>query len=438
MNCRLKHKKYVITISYGDYTIGGGGTDKYLLSQQRLFNEHGISVLHIYPREKVFKRTVGSRRVWSVLCDGDLVGICDVYGISNLILKEQIKGVFLLGIIIHHMKNTSLKEVIKVLELTEVPVYFYLHDYYTVCPSAGLIKDKREFCGVSFPNNNKCINCSCFDNTLIEDTVLIKDIFRIIKDRVTFIAPSKSVSDNWSLAYPDYMGSVVILPHQTLLGSYYGNMDVINDNEPLKIAYVGYQALHKGWKEWIDAAKTAKDNGNNYCFYQIGRCSETYDFISQIHVDFQTDINAMTKALRDNSIDCAVLWSVWPETYSFTLFEACSANCFILTNSMSGNIAAVVNERENGIVAKDRSDLIELMLDEKLLREKINSFRMKKLYGPESLEENDAIISLIESNKIEYSVREVKYSLSEPMLSLLFDIYSLAIRIKRLLLGLKS
>lgn len=38
-------------------------------------------------------------------------------------------------------------------------------------------------------------------------------------------------------------------------------------------------------------------------------------------------------------IDCVILWSNCPETYSYVYFECFAANTFILANSLSGNIA---------------------------------------------------------------------------------------------------
>ena len=37
---KLKNKRYVITISYGDYRKGSGGTDKVILAHKELFLEN--------------------------------------------------------------------------------------------------------------------------------------------------------------------------------------------------------------------------------------------------------------------------------------------------------------------------------------------------------------------------------------------------------------
>ena len=58
----------------------------------------------------------------------------------------------------------------------------------------------------------------------------------------------------------------------------------------------------------------------------------------------------MTKALRDNDIQVALLWAKWPETYSYTFYESLSANLYIITNRVSGNITNQVEERRCGMI----------------------------------------------------------------------------------------
>ncbi len=80
----------------------------------------------------------------------------------------------------------------------------------------------------------------------------------------------------------------------------------------------------------------------------------------------------MIRALEKHRIDAAFLWSICPETYSFTTSEACAANCFIITNAMSGNIAARVRETGRGIVCRDEAELFELLRDASRLKNLIS------------------------------------------------------------------
>ena len=65
----------------------------------------------------------------------------------------------------------------------------------------------------------------------------------------------------------------------------------------------------------------------------------------------------MVDALRKEPVDCVLLWSVWPETYSYTHYESFASNIFVITNRQSGKIAKQVEERGNGIVLNDEKEL---------------------------------------------------------------------------------
>ena len=167
------------------------------------------------------------------------------------------------------------------------------------------------------------------------------------------------------------------------------------DDEPIKIAFVGYQSPLKGWYIWRKAVEKCHENHLNEKFFQFGRVNEHIDYVDEVKVDFRTYEESMPAKLRANGIHVAVLWSIWPETYSYTYYEASSANTFILTNSISGNMADQVRKNGNGIVADSTDDLVDILMDEKKMRAAINDYRSSMHSCPDSLEENDELLSLI-------------------------------------------
>ena len=100
----------------------------------------------------------------------------------------------------------------------------------------------------------------------------------------------------------------------------------------------------------------------------------------------------MTDSLREEKMHVAVLWSLWPETYAYTYYEALAANCFVITNENSGNICAQVKARNNGTVVRDLSDIL---CNESKLRKLVNDFRANDHIVPEELIENEDFLSLI-------------------------------------------
>ena len=414
------NKQFVLTISYGDYTRGVGGTDKVILSQQKIFNQNGITNLHIYPILKVRDKTP-EIPLWGLLNDGKYQGMFLTEQIVKLIQKLTVNQYELKGIIIHHFQWTDLLEIDKFLRCIDCDIFLYLHDYMTICPYGGMVRDKKFFCGIGKPNPTQCAGCSKFFSDSEKRQKQIEQILQKNRDRLTMIAPSPAAAQIWECHYPEFKEKIKVVYHQSLEGKYVGHMDAIPDQAPLKIAFVGYQADLKGWPQWIEAVLQARKCDCNYEFYQFGTVTDHYDFIQEIKIDFKQSLTAMTDALREYQIDCAVLWSTWPETYSYTYYEAYSGNCFIITNDVSGNIAHQTAARRNGIVSRIEM-LSELFVDEKKLRNQVNEFRRRKEYGPERLVDNAEIVKLVGESRTGKVIEMPKSGVNSQMKVLRYNI----------------
>ena len=391
-------KKYVITVSYGDYTKGAGGTDKVILSHQKIYNENGIDVIHL-SKDKRF----GNLNMWIVLLNGEILGSYSNKRLLSFIYQYQNGAHVLCEIVIHHLKDIDINLLAEVLEYCEVPVKFYLHDYYTICPENGLVKDDGTFCGNGFPSDTKCGNCLYYLKAK-QQVDITRNLLEKIGNRITFIAPSDIAKKVWIQDYPQFENNVKVVYHQNLMGDYMGNNEIISSNESLNIGFIGYQKPLKGWAEYKDAAQKAHSLNLNEKFFQFGWGDDKLPYISQIELDFKKSMTAMTDELRSNKIHIAVIWSKWPETYAYTYYESMAANCFIITNELSGNVCAQVKERKNGIVS---SDLSATLCNEGYLRELVNNFRTEKHITPEYLKENESFIELI--NETNWIPEKVKY-----------------------------
>lgn len=106
------------------------------------------------------------------------------------------------------------------------------------------------------------------------------------------------------------------------------------------------------------------------------------------------DRSAMLEALRRNEIDVVFHWAIWPETFSYVLYEAIGAGCFILTSHLSGNVADFVAKNKNGIIFLSFSNLVEHLSDPDLLRRELMEFRLRQPKAF-SLQQNDVVTDSI-------------------------------------------
>lgn len=89
--------------------------------------------------------------------------------------------------------------------------------------------------------------------------------------------------------------------------------------------------------------------------------------------------NPMVEALRARCIDVALLWPLCPETYSFTMQEAAGADAFVVTNTISGNIAATVCQTQSGIALENEASLIDLFRNGAIL-DHVQRYRTRRTH----------------------------------------------------------
>ena len=400
MKNKLDNKKYVLSISYGDYSHGVGGTDRVIKAHQEMLNGEQISYLYIYPLRKINNRVkIPENNFWGCVKDGIHFGVFTTWDVKSIIYslandKYDLKAVF-----IHHLKNVDIGELCALLRGVTTPIYFYLHDYMTICPRGGLITSEDKYCGSSFPSKNKCRECMFYGKENAARIEEIKTLFHQISLNLQFIAPSIAASREWAKSYPEYANQIIVINHQQPKGAFIDNLNEISDKVPLRIGFVGYQKSLKGWDYWIEGVKKAVEKKCNIEFFQFGSTNDHYPFIEEICVDFKRSLTSMTDALREKNIHIAVLWSIWPETYSYTYYEAWAANTYILCNELSGNICDQVIKNGNGIVLSSPEKIIPLLADEERMRKLVNEFRHKGVCGPMYLPENRELIDLIPLNQ---------------------------------------
>ena len=235
----------------------------------------------------------------------------------------------------------------------------------------------------------KCEGCKYYSDGKTGN-LRVRKLLQKYRKRITFIAPSDAAKKQWVKAFPEYGEKVQVIYHQIYDGTYDGNRQLIEKNGIIKIAYIGEPLSSKGWDMWNQILE--KNADNRYKFYYLGNASAKLENVTKVNVDFRKNMDAMTTALRDNEIDCILLWSILAETYSYTYYEGVSANAFVITNNSSGNIAYQVKAHANGISFNNKEEVLDLFSNYNYFRNLINDFKSRKEKGPARLIENPEIL----------------------------------------------
>ena len=72
----------------------------------------------------------------------------------------------------------------------------------------------------------------------------------------------------------------------------------------------------------------------------------------------QQQPDAMSAAIARLQLDLVVMLSPWPETFSYTTFEALAGGADVVCLAASGNVADTVLRQRRGVVAQDAEELI--------------------------------------------------------------------------------
>jgi len=353
----LREKPFVLAISQDNYLKVVGGVQLKIADQQREMNDKGLSYLHLSPfKARTTLDFSNKPGVMNLDLDGQFIGFADDETLLSAFTSLSEAGT-LKEIAIHHLIGWKLSYVEQLLILTKnVPVHFWLHDFFSICPNYKLLRNDREYCHAPEPRSNACQLC-------IYGSIrpLHYQAFRSLFQRfpIQVISPSEFALDLWCEKFPMNPSEVRVVPHAKL--EWGENLKGFNQQEPLKVAFVGYPVLHKGWQTWLNLTNQfGKDS--RYKFYLFSANKQPSHNFDNISVEVtRQNRSAMIDALRKNEIDVAFLWSICPETFSFTLYEALAAGCFVITNPASGNIQAYIKANPAaGLVVDDEHALMEL------------------------------------------------------------------------------
>ena len=420
----LQNKKFVISLSFLNYLRGTTGMPKVMLEHQDIYLSAGLSYVGLFSVKKSLPYDRGFLFcAFGLIVDGQFCGIYQMHQLINLFASWCDRGHSLLDIHIHHLLYMHLGRVEELLAAFPcVPVKVILHDYYAACSNFNLIRNGTQFCGGKGLNQDNCRECNAYKKSIRIEKPIIALLKKYLS-RIIFISPSQATRSIYGNFHPEFLDKIQVIPHQQTQGNYRGNLQPVDDDAPLRVAYLGMPVPHKGWETW--KRLVAQNSGGAYQFFVFNSDNGQYPQMEHIQITFSQDnLNAMRDALRERNIHVVVLWSICPETYSYTCMEAWSANAFILTGYDSGNIANTVRSKNCGLVLTE-AEVLALFRDSKKLKQEINHYRQQTAGGPLELTKNRSIVELSLSTAVEEETRAVsrKQLPNYPLLWILNRLY---------------
>lgn len=399
----FKNTKYILVIAGFSYLDDSSGTSKVIKAHEGIFMEAAIDYIVIYPVNPINKYT----GCYWVCINGEKGIIRSLEDLLNMFAILNNRGVEAVGILVHHLLNHNIQNIKTIIDIFDrIPIAIYLHDFYTCCPNFKLLYNDLYFCA---KDSIDCNGCKYSLEQKVHYRKMV-DIFNEYNKQITFVSPSVFTQKIWKKFYSDYQNNIIIIPHLQAIGNYTQNMSIIKNKVPIKVAYIGAQDFTKGWTIYKNIIIRCQKENKNYSFYYFGSPNEKLNNVVNTKVKVHKQgKDAMINALREKKIDVVIMPAVCPETYSYTLYEAMAANCFILTTTKSGNVTCVVKDNKFGEVLENFDELLNLMLNESKFRTILNDWRGKH-NGALSYVDNKDVLKVFDLQRVynaNYTLRRV-------------------------------
>lgn len=386
MDIDERKNKLVISFMHSNYLIRSAGTEKFISTYSKIIQKNGCNHLNFFSFYS-HKSLLGIQ-IAGVNYNDEFIGIikyCDIEKFIEKIVYE--KNMSIEAIHLQHMQSHSLTELSKIINRWNAPTYVFVHDFFVLCDSPHLVDSQGKYCGATIPNENKCKKCSY--KGIIHFSKMKAFFSEIEKKLVSVIVPSDFVKNAITECFPEFSKKVFVRPHLIITGK--KNYSEISGK--IRIAFAGRQSEEKGFKEWCNlVTSTYPKLKEKYEFYYLGIDSQKIQGVSNIYVSIaQQGKNAMIDAIKKNDIACAFVWPLCAETYSYVYYELSLAGVFMLSNSISGNIAVEIENNENGKVFETLEECKEWLKDYELVVKTINEYRINGKFRPANYEENENV-----------------------------------------------
>ena len=238
-------------------------------------------------------------------------------------IYRQILSAFAIDMVhVHHIQGLTF-DVFTETKAASLPLVLTLHDYYYICPTIKLLREGSCYCGGS---TEYCAACLRKQLGYAEQTGFITAWRQQCRDAMAvcdvIVTPSAAAKDVYASVYPDLAEKIRVIGHgMDDLARGVKTAPAEKKSRP-RIAFLGGLNEEKGSRI---AYELIRQRSSAYDWYIIGgvRDPDLYALErGNLHkTDWYTREN-VCDLLRGNQIDLVCIFSIWPETFCYTLSEA--------------------------------------------------------------------------------------------------------------------
>jgi hypothetical protein len=334
--------KLVVAISHDNFTESVGGVQLCMLLEQQQVTLAGGVYLSLHPWQSLPKLADfedDPTPVLGIVLDGTLIGYAraDVIEAALNIISSADHATEA-ALVIHSLLGHT-PEVIAgwAKAITFREAYFWLHDYSASCPGYNLLRNRQHYCGAPQPGASACGIC-VFGEERRSHLPRLHSLFDAIDFNI--VSPSDVALNIWKRNASLRHLRTITVPHCEI-GRPLSSPPVSKvSSTPINVAFIGGRSRHKGW-DTFHRLWAKFQVQQEFAFHHFATAKKSIPGLNFHFIQVnQSDPQVVSRALFNAEIDIVIQWSIWPETFSFTTYEAIAAGALVLTNTFSGNVAA--------------------------------------------------------------------------------------------------
>lgn len=260
---------------------------------------------------------------------------------------------------LHHMMHNSF-DLPKITKILNIPTVMTIHDFFLVCPCFTLLNENFEYCkGIC---NDNLMNCQIPSQGITQKKIIksfikewrlnVNQMFKNIDYFVTMSVDTKNIFNN---IFPNvFKDNIKIIEHGTDYININENLfEVPSEDKPIKLLCTGNILPHKGSKFIKELYEL--DKNANIEFHFLGQTDENLKDIGIHHGEYE--LKDLISHIRDIKPSFICIFSIWPETFCYTLSEAWAFKIPVLASKIG-----VIEERmvkNNGGIFIDKDDVLK-------------------------------------------------------------------------------
>ncbi|MFG1395495.1 glycosyltransferase family protein [Roseixanthobacter pseudopolyaromaticivorans] len=361
----IERRPTVVSVSHDDYRVNFGGVQNVIADEQGELSDE-VNYIHLSPAQPLPKLSEETDEfIFSVRINGAEAGRLDFDQLQRL-LGRMVTSQGAPRWIIHHLMGHSPEILTRLIESQPSgKIFFWAHDFFAACESYALLRNDIVYCAGPPPDSMACGIC-VHGRERGEHMARIRGLLDTLSP--TIVAPSRAALRVWERTTGCRFESVVVNPGELFVSA---GEQRPEPRLPLRVGFIGTRSFHKGWVSFEDLA-LALAGDRRYRFYAFSSEAEGAHGSRIEHVPVRVtseDRNAMVDALLIHGIDVVVSWSIWPETFCFTVHEAIAAGAFIVARFGEGNVGDAIKQfaRDCSVELSSDADLNHLFKSGKLV-----------------------------------------------------------------------